>query len=101
VEKPATEVSPRPPPEQPQDPHPYDQALYDRLRAWRLTTAREIEKPAYVVFHDAVLKRIAACRPTNPQELLAIKGVGPRKLEQFGTAVLDVVKNESQIHKEA
>jgi superfamily II DNA helicase RecQ len=65
--------------------------LFERLRAWRLKKAREIEKPPYVIFHDVVLKRIAASRPATPDELIAIKGIGPRKLEQYGPAVLTIV----------
>jgi superfamily II DNA helicase RecQ len=65
--------------------------LYAELRAWRLKIAQEIDKPPFVVFHDAVLKRIAAHYPATQDELLAIKGIGPRKLEQFGQAVLAVV----------
>jgi ATP-dependent DNA helicase RecQ len=73
--------------------HPtdYDEALFEQLRAWRLEKAREIGKPPYVIFHDMVLKRIAASRPATPQELLAIKGIGQRKLEQYGPVVLSIV----------
>jgi ATP-dependent DNA helicase RecQ len=68
-----------------------DEALFERLRAWRLEKAREIEKPPYVIFHDVVLRRIAASRPATPQELIAIKGIGPRKVEQYGPAVLGII----------
>jgi ATP-dependent DNA helicase RecQ len=73
-------------------PTEYDEALFEQLRAWRLETAKEIDKPPFVIFHDTVLRRVAACQPTTPEELLAIKGIGPRKLEQYGQAVVAVVK---------
>jgi ATP-dependent DNA helicase RecQ len=76
------------------DPGDYDQALFERLRAWRLETAREIEKPPYIVFHDTVLKRIAAAQPVTLDELAAIKGIGPKKLEQYGSAVLALIRND-------
>jgi ATP-dependent DNA helicase RecQ len=51
-------------------------------------------KPPFVIFHDATLKRIAACRPTDLDGLAAIKGVGPHKLEQYGQSVLAIVAGE-------
>jgi superfamily II DNA helicase RecQ len=69
----------------------YDQALFEQLRAWRLEKAKELSRPPYIIFHDSVLKRIAASRPTSLGELAAIQGIGPRKLEQYGPAVLDIV----------
>jgi superfamily II DNA helicase RecQ len=47
-----------------------------------------------VVAHDTVLQRIAAARPQNEGELAEIKGIGPRKLAQYGPAILDVVNSE-------
>jgi ATP-dependent DNA helicase RecQ len=89
----ATIPTPPPPPPPPAeiDLDDSDQDLFERLRAWRLETARAIEKPPFVIFHDSTLKAIAAARPGDPQALLAIKGVGPRKLEQYGPAVLAIV----------
>ncbi len=69
----------------------YDSVLFERLRAWRLETAKGMNKPAFVVFSDKVLKRIATSCPTTEQELLQIRGIGPRKLEQYGQTVLDIV----------
>jgi ATP-dependent DNA helicase RecQ len=79
----------------PQDGEPdnYDEALLEQLRTWRRELAREMGKPPYVVLHDVVLKRIAATRPTGWDELAAIKGIGPKKLERYGSAVLAVVAN--------
>ncbi|MGD8397366.1 MAG: RecQ family ATP-dependent DNA helicase [Anaerolineae bacterium] len=87
---------PSPPPEPPEveapsAEQPADPALFERLRAWRLETAREIEKPAYVVFPNRTLEAIAAAKPVTLEELDAIRGVGPRKLEQYGAAVLEIV----------
>jgi ATP-dependent DNA helicase RecQ len=79
------------PPEPVDEPQVYDRALYERLRDWRTETARAIEKPPYVVFQNKVLEAIAAARPATPEEMEAIKGIGPRKLEQYGHAVLEIV----------
>jgi ATP-dependent DNA helicase RecQ len=66
-------------------------SLYEELRAWRLTTAKEADLPAFCVFHNATLKLIANGRPTTLEQLRAIKGIGPRKLERYGPAVLAIV----------
>jgi ATP-dependent DNA helicase RecQ len=73
----------------------HDPALFERLRAWRSRIAQEIQKPPYVVFHDAVLKRIAAERPESLEDLATIKGVGPAKLERYGPAVLALIQSAS------
>jgi len=69
-----------------------DQALLARLRRWRLDVAREAGVPPYRVAHDHVLRRIAAERPANEEALLAIPGVGPRTLQRYGRAILDLVR---------
>jgi DNA helicase II / ATP-dependent DNA helicase PcrA len=72
-------------------PSDLDEDLYDRLRTWRVRTAEEHRVPAYVVFTDATLVALAERRPTTPEELLAIAGIGPRKLGQYGGAVFALV----------
>jgi ATP-dependent DNA helicase RecQ len=68
-----------------------EEELFERLRAWRLTRAREMGKPPYVICHDSTLQTIAAARPGSLDELAAIKGMGPRRLELYGDGILRVV----------
>ncbi|HEY8472644.1 MAG TPA: ATP-dependent DNA helicase UvrD2 [Natronosporangium sp.] len=68
-----------------------DEELYERLREWRRLTATEQQVPAYVVFTDATLAALAERKPTTEAELAAIGGIGPRKLSQYGAAVLALV----------
>ena len=68
-----------------------DAELFERLRAWRGATAKELGVPAYVVFHDATLRQIAAQRPATLAELSTISGVGEAKLAKFGQSVLDTI----------
>jgi ATP-dependent DNA helicase RecQ len=68
-----------------------DDALFEKLRAWRLEQARAQEVPPYIVFHDSHLRAIAARRPLSLEALSAVKGVGPRKLERYGEAVIGLV----------
>jgi len=72
-------------------PASYDEALFERLRAWRLERAGDDKVPAFVVFTDATLQLIAEHRPDSEQALLRISGVGKSKLERYGEAVLEVV----------
>ncbi len=64
--------------------------LFDRLRAWRAETAKARNVPAYVIFHDATLREIALTRPAGRDELARISGIGDRKLEAYGDAILDI-----------
>jgi ATP-dependent DNA helicase RecQ len=64
---------------------------YEALRLWRLAEAKGQGIPPYVIFHDSVLRDIAALRPTTLDELSEIKGVGASKLERYGTRVLGVL----------
>jgi DNA helicase II / ATP-dependent DNA helicase PcrA len=70
---------------------PIDEALYERLRAWRARIAAETGVPAYLVFHDRHLRAIAGRRPRTLRELAGCPGVGPTKLERYGDDVLDLV----------
>jgi DNA helicase-2/ATP-dependent DNA helicase PcrA len=73
-----------------------DEALFDRLRAWRLDRAKERGQPAYCVFTDATLQAIAESRPTSEADLVAIPGVGRRKIDDFGADVLALVGGGSR-----
>ena len=66
--------------------------LWERLRAWRAAVAREHGIPAYVVFHDATLAELARERPASEAALGRISGVGARKLERYGAALLRLLR---------
>ncbi len=70
-----------------------DEALFERLRAWRSSIAKEHGVPPYVVFHDATLRAIAAAQPASLEALRGISGVGERKLENYGSAIVRLVVN--------
>ena len=67
------------------------QVLWERLRAWRAGVAKEHGVPAYVVFHDATLAELARARPLTEAALGQISGVGVRKLERYGAALLELL----------
>jgi ATP-dependent DNA helicase RecQ len=73
----------------------FDEGLFQALLAWRSEEARRARKPPYIIFQNAVLTRIAADRPTNPDDLARIPGIGPHKLAAYGDAVLEIVRARS------
>ena len=44
--------------------------------------------PAYVIFHDATLREIAASPPSSLAELGTVSGVGENKLAKYGQQIL-------------
>ncbi len=68
--------------------------LLGTLRAWRSEVARKRGVPAYVVLHDATIDGIAASRPTTPEQLRDIPGIGDKKLERYGRELLALVDSE-------
>ncbi|WP_406061552.1 ATP-dependent DNA helicase UvrD2 [Micromonospora sp. NBC_00860] len=72
-------------------PSDIDDELHERLREWRQRVAGAQKVPAYVVFTDATLIALAERRPGRSEELIAIAGIGPRKLGLYGESVLALV----------
>jgi ATP-dependent DNA helicase RecQ len=66
----------------------HDERLFAELRQLRRSLADARGIPAYMVFSDATLLEFAARRPSTRQEFLAISGVGPKKLAQYGEPFL-------------
>ncbi|WP_309617127.1 DNA helicase RecQ [Salinibacterium sp.] len=65
--------------------------LFEALRVWRSAEAQAQGVPAYIVFGDATLRGISVTKPGSLAELATISGVGEKKLEQYGEALLAVV----------
>ncbi|MBX5444709.1 DNA helicase RecQ [Sphaerobacter sp.] len=81
-------AAPPPKPVEEDVPHP---ELVARLKALRKEMAVEREVPPYVIFFDRTLHRIAAALPQTRDALLAIPGLGRRKVEDFGQRIVDEV----------
>jgi ATP-dependent DNA helicase RecQ len=69
-----------------------DSGLLSKLKAWRMLQAREQSVPPYVVFHDATLAAIASAQPRDLTALSAIAGIGAKKLERYGPALLELLR---------
>ena len=70
-----------------------DDALMQRLKAWRLDESRAQAVPAYVILHDRTLAEIASRRPCDLVELAGIAGIGTKKLERYGPALVAIVSS--------
>ena len=69
-----------------------DRKLFERLRKMRLDLARRNNIPAYVVFGDVTLRDLARKRPTTPEALLGVSGIGVKKLDQYGEMILEIIR---------
>jgi ATP-dependent DNA helicase RecQ len=69
-----------------------DRDLFEHLRGVRLALARERGVPPYVIFHDATLRELARVRPASHADLQHIYGMGAKKIEDLGEAILDAVR---------
>lgn len=70
----------------------FDSDLFARLRSLRRRLADDEGVPAFVVFNDATLRNLAVAKPTSPEGMLRVSGVGPAKLEKYGPQFLTAIK---------
>jgi ATP-dependent DNA helicase RecQ len=69
-----------------------EQAIFDKLRWWRVETARKHNVPAYVIFHDATMREIAKARPASFDDLRGVTGVGEKKLDTYGAEIIALIQ---------
>ena len=70
---------------------PADAEMLERLKQWRLSESRAQAVPAFVILHDSTLSELARQRPRTLDALAGIAGIGARKLERYGDALLGVM----------
>ncbi len=71
-----------------------DEALFENLRTLRREIAAERGVPAYVILHDATLRELASVKPTTIEELRSFRGIGERKLTDFGARLIECIKSQ-------
>ncbi|WP_060983721.1 ATP-dependent DNA helicase RecQ [Vibrio splendidus] len=76
----------------------YDKKLFAKLRKLRKSIADEDGLPPYVVFSDATLIDMAEVLPTSYGEMLAVNGVGQRKLDKYADPFLDLIQEHITTH---
>jgi ATP-dependent DNA helicase RecQ len=65
-----------------------DTEVLSRLKALRMDFAKQLGKPAFVVFSDATLIDMVSKKPKSREDMLDVSGVGPSKFDRFGEAFL-------------
>ena len=73
--------------------NPANDPLFEALRAKRAQLAKDNGVPAYIIFHDSVLRAMAAERPETLDEMGELPGVGAKKLETWGGEFVAVVRD--------
>ena len=73
------------------------QTRFAALKTWRAEVAKAHNLPAYVIFHDATLAAIANLAPRSLDALQGISGLGARKLDAYGEAVLQVIASVPEL----
>lgn len=76
-----------------------DRALFDELRIARHDLAIEHDVPAYIIFTDETLRDMARYRPSTLKGLGQIKGVGEKRLNDYGEAMLSVILEYCENYK--
>jgi ATP-dependent DNA helicase RecQ len=72
--------------------NPVGDPLFEALREKRRELAKEAQVPPYVIFHDSVLRELAALKPDSLAQMSNISGVGAKKLDAYGDAFLQVIR---------
>jgi ATP-dependent exoDNAse (exonuclease V) alpha subunit len=70
---------------------PYDEALFERLKQWRLGRAKADNVSAFIIAHNTLLEELARRKPQTAQALLGVKGFGQSKLDKYGDEILQIL----------
>ncbi|MDR0543268.1 MAG: HRDC domain-containing protein [Dysgonamonadaceae bacterium] len=76
-------------------------ALFARLRSWRMAKAVEMNVPAFGIFTQKTLYELINYLPADEKSLRKINGIGAKKFLQFGTEIMEIIREyceEKDIH---
>ena len=84
---------------------PEEEQLYEKLREWRWEKAKEENVPGYIIARNVSLRLLAKSAVSTEEDLLSIRGIGPRSVEKYGADMLEVLKqfrgrDDSSSHKQ-
>jgi DNA helicase-2/ATP-dependent DNA helicase PcrA len=79
---------------------PHDEQLFEKLRQWRLETAREKGVAAFIILYNRTLEEICRVMPRSKAELLQVPGIGDKKLANYGRDILEVVASHTGVDPE-
>jgi len=66
--------------------------LFNRLRAWRMAQATDLNVPAFGIFSQKTLYELVHYLPLNKKSLAQINGIGPKKISQFGAEIMEIIR---------
>jgi len=69
-----------------------DPELLEYLREWRRGVSLRDNVPAFLVLHDSTLEDLCRKQPRTHAELLAVSGIGEKKAEALGAAILETLE---------
>ena len=70
-----------------------DEALFERLKKVRSRLAAKEYVPAYIIFNNATLQAMCEQMPLNATEMLDVPGVSRHKMEKYGDAFLQAIRD--------
>jgi ATP-dependent DNA helicase RecQ len=70
-----------------------DEGLFESLRKLRREIAAERGVAAFVILHDATLRELASTKPTTIEELRGIRGMGEKKIIDFGGRIVECIRS--------
>ncbi|MFZ6674794.1 DNA helicase RecQ [Undibacterium sp. Xuan67W] len=68
-----------------------EQTIFEKLRWWRVETAKKHNTAAFIIFHDSTLREIAKAHPRSMDDLRGVTGVGEKKLERYGAEIVALI----------
>ena len=83
---PASRAAPKAVPETAANPK-----LREALKEWRRALAKDLGMPPYVILHDSTLDALCRSAPRSAAELLEVPGIGEKKAERYGAAILKII----------
>ena len=69
-------------------------SLVTLLKRWRAERSRDLQLPSYCILSQETLLLIANSAPATMDELIAIKGFGPKRAEKYGPQLLSLIAEE-------
>jgi len=71
--------------------------LFDKLRNLRKEISKSINKPAFIICTDKVLREVAKQEPGDVDSLLSIKGIGNHFIEEYSSLFLNEIELNTPI----
>lgn len=75
---------------------PDNEPIFNTLRSWRYEMSKKEGVPSYIVFTNKQLAEIVSKKPASLNQLSQIDGIGPGKMQKYGTQVLDLISAKQE-----